>query len=63
MQQTVLGPDESDQNDDADFDDIEWELTCSAREAGFGLVPFTNLDFMRAATEYAQIRARAARPG
>ena len=25
---------------DDDFDDIEWELSCSTREAGIGYVPF-----------------------
>ena len=25
---------------DNDFDDIEWELSCSTREAGVGYVPF-----------------------
>jgi len=56
VQETMVSPDESDQFDDAEFDDIEWELSCSAREAGVGFVPFANLDFTKAAREYAQIR-------
>ncbi len=63
MQHTMTIPVESDQSDEAEFDDIEWEMSCSAREAGFGLVPFSNLDFRRAAAEYAQLRARKARSG
>ena len=61
MQQTMISSDESGQLNDAEFDDIEWELSCGAREAGVGFVPFTNLDFMRAAMEYAQIRAAPVR--
>ena len=45
MLQTVIDLDISNQNLDTAFDDIEWELCCSAREASFGFVPFTNLDF------------------
>ena len=29
---------------DNDFDDIEWELACSPREAGVGYVPFDDPD-------------------
>jgi hypothetical protein len=57
MQKTMSRAEESGQLSDAEFDDIECELSCSAREAGVGFAPFTNLDFMRAAMEYAQIRA------
>jgi len=63
MQQTAIGPETSGQNDDAEFDDIEWELCCSAREASVGSLPFANLDLTRAAMEYAQIRAGMARRG
>jgi hypothetical protein len=63
MQQTITSPVESDQRDVAENDDIEWELSCSAREAGVGLVPFANLDFMKAAMEYAQLRAGTVRSG
>jgi hypothetical protein len=45
MCQTVIDLDISDQNVNTAFDDIEWELCCSAREASFGFVPFANLDF------------------
>lgn len=57
MQQTAIGPERSDHDDDTEFDDIEWELRCSAREASFGFVPFANLDLARAALEWSQIRA------
>jgi hypothetical protein len=57
MQQAAIGPETYDHNDEADFDDVEWELCCSAREASFGYLPFANLDLTRAAMEYAQIRA------
>lgn len=45
MRQTVIDLDISNRNVDTAFDDIEWELCCSAREASFGFVPFANLDF------------------
>ena len=45
MRQRVIDLDISNQNVDTAFDDIEWELCCSAREASFGFVPFANLDF------------------
>jgi hypothetical protein len=54
--ETIIGPEQRDR-DDSDSDDIESELICSAREACVTYFPFTNLDFMRAAMEYAQIRA------
>ncbi len=57
MQKTMSRAEEAGQLSDAEFDDIERELSCSTREAGVGFAPFTNLDFMRAAMEYAQIRA------
>jgi len=63
MQQTVIAPEKSEQNDDTEFDDIEWELCCSAREASLGFVPFANLDLTRAAMEYAQIRREWPRRG
>ncbi len=53
----MVRAEESGQLSDAEFDDIECELSCSAREAGVGFAPFTNLNFMRAAMDYAQIRA------
>jgi hypothetical protein len=58
MQKTMVRAEESGQLNDDEFDDIECELSCSAREAGVGFASFTNLDFMRAAMEYAQIQAR-----
>jgi hypothetical protein len=57
MQKTMINSDKSGQLNDAEFDDIECELSCSAREAGVGFAPFTNLGFMRAAMDYARIRA------
>jgi hypothetical protein len=51
MQQTVIGTDESGQNEGTAFDDSEWELCCSAREASFGFIPFANLDFTRLVKE------------
>lgn len=63
MQQTVIAPEKSEQDDDTEFDDIEWELCCSAREASLGFGPFANLDLTRAAMEYAQIPAGMARRG
>jgi hypothetical protein len=58
MQKTMIRAEESGQLSDVEFNDIECELSCSAREAGVGFAPFTNLDFMRVAMEYAQIRAK-----
>ncbi len=40
-----------------DDDDIEWELACSAREVSGAFVPFANLDLMKTALKYAEIRA------
>jgi hypothetical protein len=57
MVKTIIGPEQIDQDDDVEFDDIESELSCSAREACVTYFPFMNLDFMRAAMECAQIRA------
>ena len=57
MQQMATGPEQSDQDDDTEFDDIELEMWCSAREASLGFVSFANLDLTRAALEWAQIRA------
>jgi len=59
MQQTAIRPDTSDQDEDTEFDDLEWELCCSAREASLGFVPFANLDFATLATE---MRRRWAEP-
>ncbi len=64
MQKTMSrAEEESGQLSDAEFDDIECELSCSAREAGVGFAPFTNLDFTRVAMEYAQIRAGKVKEG
>ncbi len=45
MWQTVIDLDISNQNVEIAFDDIEWELCCSAREVSTGFVQFANLDF------------------
>ncbi len=63
MQQTTIGPDKPDQNDDTEFDNVEWELLCLAREASVGCASFANLDLTRAAMEYTQIRAGMVRRG
>jgi len=60
MQLTVVHPDTSDQDHDSDFDDIEWELCCSAREASLGFVPFANLDFAKVVMELSRKRAEQA---
>jgi hypothetical protein len=39
MLQPVVDVDGFDQSDGDGFDDIEWELCCSSREASLGLVP------------------------
>ncbi len=31
-------------NEDCEFDDVEWEMCCSDREAAGSFVPFTNVD-------------------
>jgi hypothetical protein len=61
MPETIIGPEQRDRDEDSDFDDIESELNCSAREACVTYLPFVNLDLMRAAMEYAQIRAATGR--
>jgi len=55
MHQPVIGPGESGPSD-TEFDDIEWELCCSAREASVGYVPFANLDFARATLDVCRTR-------
>ena len=51
MQQTVIDPHGSDHVEDTGFDDIEWELCSSAREASFAFVPFANLDLIKFVTK------------
>ena len=46
MEQATVIPRVMDENLDADFDDIQWELISSAREA-CEFVPFANLDYTR----------------
>ena len=55
MHQPVIGPGESGPGD-TEFDDIEWELCCSAREASGGCGAFANLDFARATMEVCRTR-------
>lgn len=57
MQRTMIRSKGSGQLSDAEFADIDCELSCSAREAGVGFASFTNLDFVRAAMEYALVQA------
>lgn len=38
-------PNGYDPNGDEDFDDIEWELSCSSREATVGLIPVPIREF------------------
>jgi hypothetical protein len=45
MQQAVKEFETSSQNGDTAFDDLAWEMCCSAREVSSGFVPFANLDF------------------
>ncbi len=45
MERSVKEFETSSQNDDTAFDDLVWEMCCSAREASFGFVPFANFDF------------------
>ena len=47
MQQAMVHHDVSDESEDTAFEDVEWEMCCSAREASFGLVPFANLDLTK----------------
>ncbi len=51
MQQAVIDPHGSDLVEDTEFDDIEWELCSSAREASFAFVPFANLDLIKFVTK------------
>jgi rubredoxin len=55
MHPSVISPDESGPSD-TEFDDIEGELCCSAREASFGSVPFANIDFAKVTTEICRKR-------
>jgi|GEM_PF-2137340 len=57
MQQTMIDSHESDQVEDTDFDDIEWELCSSAREASFAFVPFANLDLVKFVTKVGRTKA------
>jgi hypothetical protein len=49
MSPMAMGLDASHKDDDTEFEDVDWEMCCSAREVSGGFVPFANLDFMRAA--------------
>ena len=48
MDQMVMSLGEFETSHDARLEDIEWELSCSAREVTGGFVPFANLDLMSA---------------
>ena len=62
MQQTVIDPHESDQVEDTEFDDIEWELCSSAREASFEFVPFANLDLLQLVTKVGRTKGAPQTP-
>ena len=47
MSLVLIGPNAS--VDDNEFDDVDRELTRSAREVSCGCIPFANLDFTKAA--------------
>jgi len=62
MKQTVIDPHESDHEGDTEFDDIEWELCCSAREASFQFVPFANLDLLQLVTKVGRTKGAPRTP-
>lgn len=61
MQEETASLGEPGQENTAQFDDIEWELTCSEREASVGCASFEDLDFASAARRMAE-RSKKAGP-
>jgi hypothetical protein len=56
----ISGPVRLSDGADSEFDDVEWELSCSAREVAGGCVPLSHLDFAAIATALGRCHATAA---